>query len=183
MRESHNLVLICKVHHKLMDDQPGTYTVARLRQMKEAHERWVRETLGRQPAGGRRPRPELLERLRTGKELADVVGGAYAFVFDHDESDTEADAKLVGGFLRSLREWDDIWSDLDSGQHVEARFALTGSVREVEAARFLVFGARQRRKMRSGDQVFDWPLAVVTVVRPSNPGITELGQFTAVLLN
>ena len=40
-----NLILLCKVHHKLVDDQWRTYTVERLLQMKEQHERWVRESL------------------------------------------------------------------------------------------------------------------------------------------
>jgi len=40
-----NLVLLCGVHHKLVDDQPGTYAVQRLLEMKAAHERWVQESL------------------------------------------------------------------------------------------------------------------------------------------
>jgi hypothetical protein len=40
-----NLILLCRNHHKLVDDQPGTYTIARLHDIKEAHERWVRESL------------------------------------------------------------------------------------------------------------------------------------------
>jgi hypothetical protein len=40
-----NLILLCKVHHKLVDDQPNTYTVQRLLEMKAAHEKWVRESL------------------------------------------------------------------------------------------------------------------------------------------
>jgi len=40
-----NLLLLCKVHHKLIDDQPNTYTVDHLREMKATHERWVRESL------------------------------------------------------------------------------------------------------------------------------------------
>lgn len=40
-----NLILLCKVHHKLIDDQPDIYTVERLREMKAAHEEWVLETL------------------------------------------------------------------------------------------------------------------------------------------
>jgi tetratricopeptide (TPR) repeat protein len=44
-----NLILLCKVHHKLIDDQPNTYTVQRLLQMKAAHEKWVRLTLGPRP--------------------------------------------------------------------------------------------------------------------------------------
>lgn len=40
-----NLLLLCKIHHKLIDDQPNTYTIDSLREMKAAHERWVREAL------------------------------------------------------------------------------------------------------------------------------------------
>ena len=40
-----NLVLFCAVHHKVVDDQPGEYTVERLHQLKNNHERWVQESL------------------------------------------------------------------------------------------------------------------------------------------
>lgn len=40
-----NLILLCRVHHKLVDDQPNTYTVQRLVEMKATHEKWVRESL------------------------------------------------------------------------------------------------------------------------------------------
>lgn len=40
-----NLILLCEEHHKLIDGQPRTYTVAKLWQMKEDHERWVSERL------------------------------------------------------------------------------------------------------------------------------------------
>ena len=32
-----NLILMCKVHHKIIDDQPNTYTVEVLKSMKAAH--------------------------------------------------------------------------------------------------------------------------------------------------
>lgn len=41
-----NLILLCNNHHQLIDSQSQTYTVERLRAMKEAHERWVEKTLG-----------------------------------------------------------------------------------------------------------------------------------------
>lgn len=44
-----NLVLLCNNHHQIIDD-PGNaayYTVERLRGIKEKHERWVEQTLGR----------------------------------------------------------------------------------------------------------------------------------------
>ena len=40
-----NLILMCNVHHKIIDDQPGTYTVEILTEMKKSHEGWVRTSL------------------------------------------------------------------------------------------------------------------------------------------
>ncbi|WP_369391542.1 HNH endonuclease signature motif containing protein [Streptomyces sp. CG1] len=40
-----NLILLCKVHHKLIDDQPAAYTVERLREMKRAHEQWAEQKI------------------------------------------------------------------------------------------------------------------------------------------
>src|SRR5688572_9918924 len=40
-----NLVLLCKVHHKMVDDQPNTYTANALKNLKKKHEKWVQETL------------------------------------------------------------------------------------------------------------------------------------------
>lgn len=43
-RNSHeNLILLCKNHHKLVDDQPNTYTVDTLTKLKSNHETFVRE--------------------------------------------------------------------------------------------------------------------------------------------
>lgn len=40
-----NLVLMCNIHHKLIDDQPNNYTVEKLKKYKKAHEKNVREKL------------------------------------------------------------------------------------------------------------------------------------------
>jgi hypothetical protein len=40
-----NLILLCSVHHKIVDDQPKRYTVDWLKKSKKEHEEWVRTTL------------------------------------------------------------------------------------------------------------------------------------------
>lgn len=41
-----NLVILCAVHHKVIDDQPGEYTVDYLHELKARHESWVKDSLG-----------------------------------------------------------------------------------------------------------------------------------------
>ena len=40
-----NLILLCRIHHKIIDDQSETFTTNILSQLKANHERWVAETL------------------------------------------------------------------------------------------------------------------------------------------
>jgi hypothetical protein len=40
-----NLILLCAVHHKVIDDQPTTYPVSKLKEIKQAHENWVKTAL------------------------------------------------------------------------------------------------------------------------------------------
>lgn len=40
-----NLILLCNVHHKQVDDQTNYFTVERLHTIKSAHEGWVRSSL------------------------------------------------------------------------------------------------------------------------------------------
>lgn len=45
-RRFSNLILLCKVHHKLVDDQFNKFTIEVLQQMKAEHELWVKSALG-----------------------------------------------------------------------------------------------------------------------------------------
>lgn len=40
-----NLILLCRNHHKMIDDQVGEYSVDKLRDVKNKHTEWVRSTL------------------------------------------------------------------------------------------------------------------------------------------
>ena len=52
-RDKHtNLILFCGVHHKLIDDQPRTYSVPVLQQMKRDHETRMRQRNGRAAVAG-----------------------------------------------------------------------------------------------------------------------------------
>jgi hypothetical protein len=177
-----NLILLCKVHHKLVDDQPETYPADLLHAMKAAHERWVRETLARKP-GGEQAHFALLFRIQTGKQLSSLIERANAFVLDHDEAQTKEEVKLIGSFLQNIKDWGNIWSEMETSHRVEASFSLATEIKEIETAGFLVFGACEQLKMRSLGKVETLPVAVVKVARPTNNGITELGDLAELILD
>jgi hypothetical protein len=52
-----------------------------------------------------------LPRIRSGRELAGVIGGSHFSYLHNDEPQDEAEVELVGGFLQEIRDWSDIWDE------------------------------------------------------------------------
>src|SRR5207248_759695 len=84
----------------------------------------------------------FLVRVSTGKELLNIVGGADAFEFDHDELGTESEVELVGYFLQELKDTGDLWNDLEPIDHVRDMHTYTVRLQELEQEGFFVFALR-----------------------------------------
>ncbi|MEW6447212.1 MAG: HNH endonuclease signature motif containing protein [Bacillota bacterium] len=174
-----NLILLCKTHHKLVDDQPSRFTVEYLRMVKAYHEKWVRETLG-QPAKKKAPRGPTLDevnvlpRIRTGRELVNVLWNAHLFYFDNDELESEEELDLVSGFFQVIQDYGDLLTDLGAGEVVKAEFYLNQEIKELESKGFFVFGRCWFKKVKIGNQEDLWPVASVRVVRRTSPEIVKV---------
>lgn len=130
--EPENLVLLCRVHHKMVDDQHETYTADVLRALKASHQRWVSSSLTEDRS---RPRlrirrirgniPSHLMRLTSGREIMAVVEGAHSFSFDHEEPRSEAEVDLLSQFLQEAQDWGDLSGELEAGDRVRASHRLS----------------------------------------------------------
>lgn len=174
-----NIILLCKLHHKMIDDQHDTYTSEILLQMKANHEKWVKEKLSEtaEPKPVRIKRikdkiPEYLIRLTTGKEILNLVEGGDAFSFGHDELESQQEVELVGGFLQIVRDWGDLGLDLDPHDKVRIGFDLTKTLRELEDAGFYVFGCKEVQLLEGGiEPPRSWHLTTLQVLRKTNESI------------
>lgn len=175
-----NLLILCKIHHTVVDSQHKTYTVERLYEIKEQHERWVdqRLTTETERTGSS---VIILPRLTTGKELMAMNSDCMAFIFDHDEPESEAEMELIGGFLQTVQDWGEIWSEVDMRNRLEAQFGISKWITQLEEAGFGVFGVRQTRRVDVIGQSPVWPVFIMMVVRKTNQGITPLGELAAML--
>ena len=179
--EPENLILLCRVHHKMVDDQWETYTAHLLRSMKTNHEAWVASTLSGEkqipPMRIRRIKeniPTHLMRLSTGQELMSVISSSYAYSFDHDEPQSEAEVQILSGFLQEAQDWGELSWELEAGQRVEAAFRMTGMIKELEDAGFWVFGGRENQRLEGGiEPPSAWPVTILKIVRTTNPSIIK----------
>jgi hypothetical protein len=179
-RDAHdNLILLCRVHHKMVDDQPETYTVQILRQLKSNHEVWVSGKLS-ESQRPMRPRfrrvkqniPTSLARLRTGSEVLAVVEGSCALSAGHDELDTQVAADLVASLFDTAKDWSDLADDLGPGRRVQIAFDLTQTLQSLEALGLFVFGAVEVQSLEGGmGGPVDWPVAILRVIHGDNKNI------------
>jgi hypothetical protein len=127
----------------MVDDQHETSRVEVLQKLKANHEKWVSSRLTEEqrqpPIRLRRVKgniPSHLVRLTSGRDVMTIVGGSSAFSFDHDEPQSEAEVKLLSGFLQEVQDWGDLSADLEAGDCVKAAFRMTTLLRELEEAGF-----------------------------------------------
>ena len=178
-----NLILLCRIHHKMVDDQESTFTPNILRQMKSNHEVWISERLtDRQkpkPLKFRRIKqniPSYLVRLTTGKEVLALASSAYAFSINHDELDSHEEVDIVGQFFQEVSDWGDINDELEPSVRVEVAYNLTQLLKELEKKGFFVFGGREVQLIEGGiqDEPSNWPIAIFHVLRKDNSTIIPL---------
>jgi hypothetical protein len=177
-----NLMLLCRTHHKQIDDQAATFSPDILRRMKSDHEVWVSEKLrdsdSPKPVRLRRTKentPSFLSRLTTGKEILDLVSNAMSYSFDHDELKSQQEVDLVGGFLQVVQDWGEISGNMEAGDRVQTAYDLTTSLRELEENGFVAFGAREVQILEGGVQSepSNWPIAILRVLRRDNEEILK----------
>jgi hypothetical protein len=177
--EPENLILLCRVHHKMVDDQYETYTAKVLQGLKANHEKWVSWTLGDRkqlpPVRCHRIKenvPSYLAHLTSGQDVMKIVGDTCAFSFEHDEPRSEAEVELLSGFLQEAQDWGDLSSDLEAGGRVRAAYGMSTLVRELEKAGFWVFGGREVQRLEGGaGPPTSFPVAILRVARATNPEI------------
>jgi hypothetical protein len=173
-----NLILLCKVHHKNVDDQPETYTAVSLKALKAKHEKSVAEKLDKgevTPVRVRRIKeniPEALIHVYSGKQLLSYSDGTLALGVDWDRPKIESEAKLLGDFFEEVQDWDLV--DSDAGTRVQAEFRFDEMLKEINQAGFSVFAAKEIRLLEGGlesEGARRFPILILKVVRSDDPNI------------
>lgn len=178
-----NLILLCRVHHKMIDDQVETYTADILGQMKANHEKWVVEKLSDENKKEKPFRirqveenlPEVLFRITSGKEILNIVDGVMGYGFDHDDPLNEHDLGVIARFVQTVQDYGEIMSEFEAGSRVEAAFHVTKLINELDEIGYLVFGFREMRVIEGGNHApADWPIAIIIIKHRENKDVQKL---------
>jgi transcriptional regulator with XRE-family HTH domain len=139
------------------------------------------------PPTDKKPQQEgmlFLGRLRTGRELLNVVGGAEMYSYDHDDVDGD-DVELIARFFQDIRDYADLWSDIEPGDRVRIPHEFNARIAELEHRGFWVFAGSQRRAYSFGGaekpQIIKANTVFVIILKKDNPAIIRLGDEDAAL--
>jgi hypothetical protein len=183
----YNRILLCRIDHRIVDQQPHMYTVDKLRAIRSQHEQWVHETLHTIPdvPAGTPPGVRLkhsrmgmvLPRLRSGKDAWHAAVGSSFYLLDpveEDEASTEA-CDTADAFLTNLRDYaelHDVITDRGFESVREAQRDLRGRLDDLADQGLAAFGA-QRDMLITGGSAAPTPCTMaVVVIRPQ----TEVGD-------
>lgn len=174
-----NLILLCRIDHKIVDDQPKHYTVDVLREMKAKHEQWVRSRLVTagypsvsEPITGRL----LVHPLTTGAAVWETIEGSQAYMFEsRDDSEVSEEVlERCDDFLQLCQDYGEIAPDLRlQGMKTirDAKRDLQRHVSELAELGILAFGTELKRTVPGFDPPLVFNVAVVILRHVDDPGV------------
>lgn len=177
-----NLILLCASDHKMIDDFSEIYTVEKLRQIKEQHEKWVSKNIYGEDMVPKiklikQKIPDYLIQINSGKELLNIIEGAHASSYDYDNIEKEEELRIISSFLDYVYDWGDLAYELGPGAKLKIEYDFTKYIETLSKYGLSVFGGRIVKIFEKEDgKIFDWITAIIKVLHANNSSIIKIKQ-------
>lgn len=120
----------------------------------------------------------VMPRLTIGKEVVDVVTGCHFSYSINDEPNNDAEIDLIGGFIQELRDWCDIWDDIEVPEQMRTTIRISEMVEELKSAGWAVYGSRMKGKKKIAGVESEWTWYAIAVIRGEPEGVVFVdGRF------
>jgi hypothetical protein len=163
-----NRILLCPTDHVVVDAQSEHWTVERLLRLKAGHEQTMTARTADARSDGLRfqmPAAVPLDPVIGGKQLLDIVGPAYAYVFDHDDFEGEAERDAGRALLGDAHDYGEIYTMLSAGERVDAAEHLGDRLRAAMQAGLISYGDRIDVDVLHNGSRDRWPVSIFRVRR------------------
>lgn len=170
-----NLILLCRNHHKEIDELPETFTEEVLRYFKLSHENWVSTLLNEAINSEKKQKPKFLVRITSGKELLNILSYCHGSRIDYDEIESNEESEYISEIFQELTDYIDLIGMVEVPEQVKIGFQLQKKLNELENKGYYLFGERiiEEHKFSNG-QSSDWNIAILVVKRKISDDIYKL---------
>jgi len=170
-----NLLLLCRNHHKEIDELVDTYSEEILRYMKVNHENWVRTAIANAIQDDKAEKSKFLMRITSGKELLNVISEAHGYNTDYDELKDRDEAEYIGGIIQTFIDFGDISGMVEAYDKVQIGYDLQILLDELEDKGYYVFGERDPNTILPHISGTDkWTVATILIRKKENPEIYKV---------
>lgn len=170
-----NLILLCRNHHREIDELTDSYTEELLVYMKMNHENWVRKTIKDAIETEKENEPRFLARVTSGKELLNILTEVHGYNSDYPEPEDEEEASFIGSVIQELVDYGDISSMVESHDKVKMGFQLKELLSRIEEKGYFLFAERSVEDFKQGGHTFkDWSIATIVLKKKDDPIIVKV---------
>ena len=110
-----------------------------------------------------------------------IKDGSLAYLFEHDEPESDAEMEIIASFLQDLRDWGDIWGEIETGDRIRTQFNLTKRIEELESIGYLVFAKAETGSFPIANKSQSCQVSVVMIARKTNTAITPAGDLATMI--
>lgn len=164
-----NQILLCKAHHKLVDDNCEVFPADLLDKVKANHEARVGRALADKPSEWEEL-PDL-QLISDGTEFMRLVANADAYFPTHDHPADNDEADLIADVLQCAVDWGDIAEEIGLGGQVRAVMDLQQYLDQLAEHQMVVVGGVGRYRHPAGVIMRAAAFRVVRV--PGDPSDVE----------
>ncbi len=170
--EYDNLLLLCRVHHKQLDDQPSTYDTTLLKTIRSLHETWVQQSLTPKTSPSA-SQPFIIFRIDSGKQFVGLLSQVEATRFDNDELNVNDDIELIADFFQKVRDYIDICNELEPRDKILLQREFDEEIGSLQSNGFLIYASVTAEMF--GNKSKPISLCVVNMVafRITNPTVAR----------
>lgn len=176
-----NLMLLCRIHHKMVDDQAETYTAELLRSIGTNHGHWVEQKLKDHPQVPpvqikriKKEVPTQLPVILSGKELLNLAMGCHGSYMNYSDDLNDEETDLVGDFVQAVTDWADLAEGMEPVERIRAAKSIADGIRILNEHDFMVFAAVENQRMEGGNSPpSTFRVLHLSVMRGSDPSIVS----------
>jgi hypothetical protein len=170
-----NLILLCRNHHKEIDELTETYTEDILRYMKLNHENWVKSTINDAINKEKKNKARLISRITSGKELLTIISDSHGYRTDYDDIDNKEEAEYIGSIFQELVDYGDISGMVETYDKIQMGFQLNELLKGLEDRGYFLFGEKGIEKWKFGDGKSDnWKVATLIIKKKDSSEILKV---------
>lgn len=149
-----NLLLLCKNHHRQIDENCITYTEELLHYIKTLHENWVKETLeSGENEKNKSRKPRFVKRITSGKELLNAFQHIAFIYSDYDEPANDEECAYIADIFQYFTDLIDLCSDFEISQKITEGQKLSRLLDELKGKGYYVYAENHKVKVGGHDPI------------------------------